>query len=199
MTKEDTRSAFDKLDIKAQRFVIAYMTDPNATKAAIAAGFSTRSAGNQGHRLMKRDDIQAAIQEQKQAQFRRLHMDADELLALIAQQARNPIANMIHVTPDGDPYLDLNKASAQDLQHITEVTIEDFTDGREIDDEGNIIKRDVRKVKIKVASPDAARTTLAKHLNLLKDTVKIEADGTFASVMAAALQRADGGKNGADD
>lgn len=199
MTKEDTRSAFERLNLKQQRFVLAYLRLVNATQAAKEAGYSAKTAGSQGHDLLKRPDVATAIQEQKQAQFRRLHMDADELLALIAQQARNPIANMIHVTPDGDPYLDLNKASAADLQHITEVTIEDFTDGREIDDEGNIIKRDVRKVKVKIASPDAARTTLAKHLNLLKDTVKIEADGTFASVMAAALQRADGGKNGTDD
>lgn len=199
MTKEDTRTAFDRLNLKQQRFVLAYLRLVNATQAAKEAGYSAKTAGSQGSALMKHPDVQTALQEKKQAQFRRLHMDADELLALIAQQARNPIANMIHVTPDGDPYLDLNKASAADLQHITEVTIEDFTDGREIDDEGKVISRDVRKVKIKVASPDAARTTLAKHLNLLKDTVKIEADGAFSAIMAAALKRADGAKNGADD
>src|SRR5690606_15370686 len=114
------------------------------------------------------------------------HMGVDELMSLVGGQARNPLASILHVTPDGDPYLDLSKASKEDLAHITEVTIEDFVDKREIDDEGNVIARDVRRVKVKLADPDKARDKLMRHFGLLKDKLEIEADASFADVFAEA-------------
>lgn len=49
------------LPIRFQRFVDAYIVEPNATKAAIAAGYSERTAKQQGSRLLTRVDVGAAI------------------------------------------------------------------------------------------------------------------------------------------
>lgn len=48
-----------KLTVKQQAFVEAYAG--NATAAALAAGYSERSARSQGQRLLTNDDIQDAI------------------------------------------------------------------------------------------------------------------------------------------
>ena len=48
-----------KLNAKRQAFVEAYAG--NATAAALAAGYSERSARSQGQRLLTNDDIQDAI------------------------------------------------------------------------------------------------------------------------------------------
>jgi phage terminase small subunit len=42
-------------------FVLEYLKSSNPTEAAIAAGFSERSAYNQGHRMMKNDEVLQAI------------------------------------------------------------------------------------------------------------------------------------------
>jgi hypothetical protein len=126
-------------------------------------------------------------------------MQTDELLALVAGQARGVMGKLIHVTPDGDPYVDLSKADELDLAHVTEVMIEDFTDGREIDEEGNVIKRDVRRVKVKIASPDSARSTLMKHHGLLREKLELTVDESFAAVMEAQQRKADAMKGAADE
>lgn len=45
------------------KFVAAYIVEPNATKAAITAGYSEHTAGQQGSRLLKDVDIQQALQQ----------------------------------------------------------------------------------------------------------------------------------------
>lgn len=48
---------------KQRRFVNEYCVDENATQAAIRAGYSENGAGQQGHLLLKNDEIQKAIKE----------------------------------------------------------------------------------------------------------------------------------------
>ncbi len=49
------------LSSKRVRFVQEYLIDPNATQAAVKAGYSPNSAMVQGHRLLKDDKVAAAI------------------------------------------------------------------------------------------------------------------------------------------
>lgn len=46
---------------KRDAFVREYLVDFNATQAAIRAGYSAKTAGAQGHELLKRPDIQAQL------------------------------------------------------------------------------------------------------------------------------------------
>jgi phage terminase small subunit len=46
---------------KQQRFVDEYLVDLNATQAAIRAGYSKKTAGAQGHDLLKKIEIQNAV------------------------------------------------------------------------------------------------------------------------------------------
>ena len=48
---------------KHQRFVDEYLVDQNATRSAIAAGYSEKTARSQGSRLLTNADIQQAIQQ----------------------------------------------------------------------------------------------------------------------------------------
>lgn len=178
------------LNARQEAFCQSYARSANATQAAKDAGYSQKTAHAQGFRLLKDAEIEARIETIRVDRFKKLHMGSDELLALVAGQARNPLANFLHITPDGDPYIDLAKASAQDLAHVQEVTIEDFTDGREVDpNTGETIKREVRRVKLKMASPDAARSTLAKQLGLMKERVEHDLTESAADIMTAAMER----------
>lgn len=52
---------------KQQRFVDFYCAEPNATKAAEAAGYSPRTAYSQGQRLLKNAEIKKYIRDQLEA------------------------------------------------------------------------------------------------------------------------------------
>jgi phage terminase small subunit len=68
--------------------------------------------------------------------------------------------------PDGDPYLDFSTLSRDQAAALTEVTVEDFKDGRGED------ARDVRRVKFKLADKRAALVDLGRHLGIFKDRVE---------------------------
>jgi phage terminase small subunit len=54
-------------NVRQQRFIEEFCAGKNCTQAAIAAGYSHESAYNQGSRLMKNDEIRAAIDERLNA------------------------------------------------------------------------------------------------------------------------------------
>jgi len=76
---------------KQQRFVAEYLIDLNATKAAIRAGYSKKTARSQGQRLLTNVDIQKAIQHKMDERVLRLGLKADEVLRELSKAAMAPI------------------------------------------------------------------------------------------------------------
>ena len=69
-----------KLTPKQERFVEEYLVDLNATKAAARAGYSERTANEQGARLLVNVSVQKAIQEAKQSRATRIAVNAEDVL-----------------------------------------------------------------------------------------------------------------------
>lgn len=65
---------------KQQRFVEEYLTDLNATQAAIRAGYSKRSANVTGARLLTNDSVSHAIAEAQAKRSARVEIDQDWVL-----------------------------------------------------------------------------------------------------------------------
>lgn len=72
-----------ELTDKQQRFVAEYLIDLNATQAAIRAGYSEKTAQEQGSRLLSNVMVAAAIQAAKDARSERTQVDADYVLRTI--------------------------------------------------------------------------------------------------------------------
>lgn len=72
---------------KQLRFVDEYLVDLNATQAAKRAGYSEKTARQQGQRLLTNVDIQAAIQEARAQQQERTQITADAVLREYAKIA----------------------------------------------------------------------------------------------------------------
>ncbi len=62
---------------KQARFVEEYLVDLNATQAAIRAGYSAKTAEQQGARLFRNVKVAAAIQEAQEARSERTKIDQD--------------------------------------------------------------------------------------------------------------------------
>lgn len=57
--------SYDTLNHKQQRFVDEYLICLNATQAAVRAGYSEKSAGKIGHRLVEKSVIKSLIDEKR--------------------------------------------------------------------------------------------------------------------------------------
>lgn len=67
------------------RFVKEYLKEQNATKAAIAAGYSEKTAGAAGSRLLKDVNISAKIQQKNAEVNRKLDLSVERIRAEVAR------------------------------------------------------------------------------------------------------------------
>lgn len=75
-------------------FALEHIVDLNATRAAIRAGFSEKSAAQQAHALMKNPLVLAEIERQKAERMDRIRMDADKLLVRLFEEADADLADL---------------------------------------------------------------------------------------------------------
>jgi len=72
---------------RQQRFVDEYLVDLNATQAAIRAGYSARTANEQGTRLLANASIAAAVQSAQQSRSDRVQITQDDVLRGLRREA----------------------------------------------------------------------------------------------------------------
>jgi phage terminase small subunit len=70
---------------KQRRFVLEYMKDLNATQAAIRAGYSEKTAKQQGSRLLTNADLMTEVTKQRVKQEKRTEITADYVLNSIVE------------------------------------------------------------------------------------------------------------------
>jgi phage terminase small subunit len=66
-----------KLEPRQEKFIQEYLKDLNATQAAIRAGYSAKTANEQGARLLAKASIQAAIDKAQQKRAKRVEVSQD--------------------------------------------------------------------------------------------------------------------------
>ena len=77
----------NKLPNRQARFVAEYLIDLNATRAAIRAGYSEKTAYSQGQRLLKKVEIASQIADNTGKRLERLEISADRVLQELAKLA----------------------------------------------------------------------------------------------------------------
>lgn len=65
---------------KQERFIAEYLVDGNATRAAIAAGYSERTAARIGSELLARPHVRAAVTEGRKRIAAKLELTAEKVL-----------------------------------------------------------------------------------------------------------------------
>lgn len=133
-----------ELTVKQRRFVEEYLVDANATQAAIRAGYSVKTAGQIGDENLKKPHIAAAIEVAEAERAERAKATADDVLLELAKLGLSNMRDYVSVTSDGDPYVDLPALTPEQWAAVSEVTVDDYLDGRGDD------ARAVKRVKIKL-------------------------------------------------
>lgn len=136
---------------KRQRFIDEYLKDLNATQAAKRAGYSPKTAKQQGSQLLSYLDseIKEAIAKRRE----RTEFDQDKVLRELAKLAFTNMADFARWNKSGVTLIDSEDLSRDDTAAVTEVT---FTPG----EFGDV-------VKIKLGHKDSSLRMLAQHLGLL--------------------------------
>lgn len=147
-----------KLRDKQQRFVDEYLIDLNATQAAIRAGYSVKTANEQGSQNLAKLSIQQAIAERMAERSRRTGVNQDRVVLELAKIAFVKMTDI--VDSEGNIKGD---AAEDDLACIESVKYKHSDT-----DTGYSEEREV-----KIASKLKALELLGKHLGMWNDKVDL--------------------------
>lgn len=146
------------------RFVEEYLLDLNATQAAIRAGYSAKTALQQGPRLLGNAGVKAAIQKALAARAKRVEVKADDVLRELLRIATTDISEAY----DDEGNLKKLKDIPVDLRRaISGVEVDEIWDGY-----GEDRTQTGETKKLKLWDKTRALEMLGKHLKLLTDKVE---------------------------
>ncbi len=78
---------------KQQRFVAEYTVDFNATAATVRAGYSKKTASQEGYKLLQMPEIQQAVQEEFKKRQERTQLDGDYVIKKLQEIAEMKAAD----------------------------------------------------------------------------------------------------------
>lgn len=154
-----------KLNAKQARFVAEYLIDCNATQAAVRAGYSVKTAGQIGGRLLKNIGVAKAVEEGRAQQLQGLHFTKEQVLEELKYLA---FSNHLHFTVDDTGNLALrpgapegaHKAISSVKHRIRTVT---DSDGR---------SSTTREVEFRLWDKPSTLKLAGRHLGLFPDRVE---------------------------
>lgn len=147
-----------KLTDKQQLFVDEYLIDLNATQAAIRAGYSAKTADQQGSRLLANVKVKQAVAEKQAQRSKRTGVNQDRVVLELAKVA---FAKMTDIVDSKGRIKE--DASPDDLACIESIKY------KESDNEyGGSVEREV-----KIASKLKALELLGKHLGMWSDKFNV--------------------------
>jgi phage terminase small subunit len=114
---------------KQEMFIAEYLLDCNATQAAIRAGYSPKTANEQGARLLANVSVRQEIDRRLLKRTEKLEVTADAVISELAKMAFANMQDYITIQ-DGDAFVDLSKLTPDRAAAIQEVTVEEYVEGR---------------------------------------------------------------------
>jgi phage terminase small subunit len=103
-----------KLKARQQAFVEHYIECLNAAEAARRAGYSVKTARQQGSRLLSKVDIRQAVE----ARLAEIAMGPNEVLARLSEMASSSMEDFINADKLGVRVVDLRRAAQRGKLHL---------------------------------------------------------------------------------
>jgi putative terminase small subunit terS len=145
---KSTSDGVGKLRERQKRFVEEYLVDLNATQAAIRAGYSEKTAMEQGYQLLQKTSVQKAIEEAQNKRLERIQISQDEVIRRLLENA--------------------DIASGKKAIVLTQIRKSE---------NGEIVGDDVAQFVYEPSSVNKALELLGKHLGMFANKVDVTTDG----------------------
>lgn len=157
----------NKLTRKQELFVAEYLTDLNAKRAAIAAGYSEKSAESQASQLLKNPKVSAYIDKRQGKRLEKLDLTADMVLAELKKISFSNMLDYVAIDKDGKRAdLDWSKLTRDQAAAIQEISV-DASGGS-----GDGERRQVLRTRFKLADKRGGLELLGKHFKLFTEKVE---------------------------
>lgn len=164
---------------KQERFVQEYLIDLNATQAAIRAGYSEKTANEQGARLLANVSVRSAVEEAKADRAERTHITQDRVLQELARIAFFDLRKLYREDGSLKAMHELDDDAAAVLAGVDVV---ETKGNAAVGGEDGIrhVPEYVKKVKI----PDkvGALGLAMRHLGMLKDKTELSGGLTIRTL-----------------
>ncbi|KWC78892.1 terminase small subunit [Burkholderia cepacia] len=157
-----------KLNAKQRVFVNEYIVDLNATAAARRAGYSERTARQQGNRLLTNADVQAAIASAMKARGERTKVTSDRVLQRMVEIDEMDVLDIMNDDMSLKPVSVWPKVWRQYLSGFDLAEL--F--------EGNGDAREMVGILKKIKWPDKLKNLemLGRHFGMFNDKVRLQGD-----------------------
>lgn len=150
---------------KHERFAQELARGKSQAEAYETAGY--KPSEQHACRLARNGKISARVAKLLEGAAKRAEISIADVISELAKIGFANMADYMRAGPDGDPYLDFSALSRDQAAALSEVTVEDFKDGRGED------ARAVRRVKFKLSDKRAALVDIGKHLGAFVDRVEL--------------------------
>lgn len=158
------------LSERQKRFVAEYIIDLNGTQAAIRTGYSERSAYSQAERLLRNDEIAAAIQVAIAERNERLKASGDEVVIWWTDVLRTDMTQVASWGPEGVIVRESDELSEAQRKAVRKVkmkrTRKTYGYGE------NAVDVEEIEVEVELIDQRAVSELLAKHRGLLLEKVE---------------------------
>ncbi|HSV24662.1 MAG TPA: terminase small subunit [Xanthobacteraceae bacterium] len=174
-----------KFTARQALFMDHWMVSRNATQAAIAAGYSGKTAYSSGQRLLKQVEIKGELDRRAGKQADKLEVSADRVVREVAKIAFSDMGRFLGA--DGLPLTDFSKLDPDDTAAIHSITVEEFKDGRSD-------KREVRRFKFSLHDKVKGLDLLMQKLGLKVEKHEHKHDVTIIGMLLSEIDQESRGK-----
>ena len=145
------------LNARRKRFVAAYLSHPDGSRAYRQAGYAAKEAKSKASRLRRQPEVRAAIEEGQHRVLHEADNAVEHIVSAYARMAFATIDDVLRAEPDGSIQIDLTNRDG--LAGLVDVEIDNdraYRAGR----------TRVRRVRITLAAKLQALDALAIHLGI---------------------------------
>ena len=175
------------LSPKQAAFVREYLKDFNATRAAIAAGYSEKTADQQGSRLLKNVKVKAAIDAKLQKADLKSDITVQRVLVELAKLAFSDPRDLYREDGSLKSVTELDDDAAASLSSLEVVTLAKKQQSAGDDDKPAPA---LELHKLKRWDKTKALELIGRHLGMFKDKVEVTGASELADAIEAARRRA---------
>lgn len=151
---------------KHKKFADEYLSCGNASEAARRAGYSKKSAGVQGNKLVKRADVKLYLAEAAEKHSAEQTPLLERWLSETEALAFANIGDYITVDEDGIPQVDFSNATPEQLKAVASIASKSRT---YYDKDGNNLGTE-KSSRFVMSDKYRGLDMIARHLGLYKET-----------------------------
>jgi len=179
-----------KVDM-SKLFVKEYLVDLNATQAAIRAGYSPKTAKQQGQRLLTRDDVNAALQKEMSKRAKRTEITADKVLEELGKIGFAEVTDFLQVRTER-VLVDRDPGTGEPISEIRQIVL--LQDTAEIPKDKLAAIAEIKQAKdgsisFKLHDKKGALDSIGKHLGMFVDKAQIKVTHDFEDMTDDELVR----------